>query len=401
MNLDWLVIGGGIHGVHIAARLVGEGHADPERLRLLDPADTLLARWRACTAVTGMRYLRSTSVHHLDLDPWSLQRFAGKRRTRRRNLFASRYDRPSLELFNSHCDHVVETYGLDALHIRDRATTCAADGDGVTVQTVNGLDLVAQNLVLAIGSSDFPDWPTWAPRDHPRVRHVFELGFNAWPSDGQESVAVVGGGISAGQVALRLVEEGHEVFLVSRHAFRKHQFDSDPGWLGPKNMMGYSRERSLDRRREIINTARHRGSVPPDVWTALRNANDMRLLTRHIAEIEDLAIERDVFRMRLSTAESIIVDRVLLATGFVMKRPGGTLVDSLITSASLPCARCGFPVVDTALRWHPRIRVTGPLAELELGPVSRTIAGVRRAGDRIIKSLETSSKRQKAASLFA
>ena len=62
------------------------------------------------------------------------------------------------------------------------------------------------------------------------------------------------------------------------------------------------------------------------------------------------------------------------------------MVDALIASASLPCARCGYPIVDSALRWHPRIHVSGPLAELELGPASRNIAGARLAGGRLVKA---------------
>lgn len=87
--LDWLIIGGGIHGVHIAARLLGEAGVSPDRLRIVDPGDRLLARWRICTATTGMSHLRSPSVHHLDLDPWSLERFAGQRKT---------YYRPTLAI---------------------------------------------------------------------------------------------------------------------------------------------------------------------------------------------------------------------------------------------------------------------------------------------------------------
>ena len=43
--LDWLIIGSGIHGVHIAARLLGESGVAPERLRIVDPGDRLLAHW--------------------------------------------------------------------------------------------------------------------------------------------------------------------------------------------------------------------------------------------------------------------------------------------------------------------------------------------------------------------
>ena len=38
-------------------------------------------------------------------------------------------------------------------------------------------------------------------------------------------------------------------------------------------------------------------------------------------------------------------------------------------------------------RWHPMIYVSGPLAELELRPPSRMIAGARHAADRVIAAI--------------
>ncbi len=381
--MDWLIIGGGIHGVHLAARLLGEAGVAPERLGIVDPGDRLLARWRTSTATTGMSHLRSPSVHHLDLQPGSLERFAGKRKTRKPGLFAAPYARPALALFNAHCDRVVKTFGLADLHIQDRAMTCTVDCDGVGVEFASGREITARNLVLAIGASEQPEWPNWAPRDDRRVQHIFEPGFDGWPSSSQ-TVAVIGGGISAGHVALRLLDEGHQVHLVSRHTLRQHQFDSDPGWLGPKFMSGFSRERDLDRRRALIADARHKGSVPPDVRGALRRAFKCNQLRWHEGEVEGFDARRNGLELRLSTEAVLEVESVLLATGFSSGRPGGAMVDALIATASLPCASCGYPVIDSALRWHPRIHVSGPLAELELGPTSRNIAGARRAGDRLV-----------------
>ena len=62
MKTEWLIIGGGIHGVHSAAHLFEGGGVYPEVLRIIDPADGLLARWLACTETTGMRHLRSPAV---------------------------------------------------------------------------------------------------------------------------------------------------------------------------------------------------------------------------------------------------------------------------------------------------------------------------------------------------
>jgi len=385
-DLEWLIIGGGIHGVHIAARLIGEAGVAPEALRIVDPGERLLARWRACTASTGMSFLRSPSVHHLDLNPHSLQRFAGRRRNRQLGLFALPYERPAIELFDAHCDQVVESFGLQDLHIRDRAVTSSVDCDGVYVRLSSGSEVAARNLVLAIGASEQPRWPDWAPRGHPRVRHVFEPGFEVWPGS-TGTVTVVGGGITAGQVALRLLDESHRVHLVSRHPLREHQFDSDPGWLGPKLMTSFGRERDHDRRRAMINEARHRGSVPPDVGRPLKREIRNGRLGWHEGAVEGLDAGPDGLELQLSTGELVEAEHVLLATGFASHRPGGPMVDDLIASASLPCARCGYPIVDSALRWHPRVHVSGPLAELELGPAARNIAGARRAAARLVDAV--------------
>ena len=61
---------------------------------------------------------------------------------------------------------------------------------------------------------------------------------------------------------------------------------------------------------------------------------------------------------------------------------GGAMLDEFIHDHGLPAAPCGYPIVDRCLRWHPRLFVTGALAELEIGPVARNIIGARLAGDR-------------------
>ena len=388
MNLDWLIIGGGIHGVHIAARLLGDVGVSPDRLRIVDPSDRLLDRWRTCTAATGMTHLRSPSVHHLGSDHGALQRFAGKRKRRKTGLFALPFDRPSLALFNAHCEEVEKTFGLAELHIRDRAVKCSVDCDEVQVELAEGEGLQAKNLVLAIGASEQPRWPEWAHRSDLRVHHVFDSQFDGWPTV-PETVVVIGGGISAGHVALRLYSEGHRVHLVSRRALRQHQFDSDPGWLGWKYTERFARVEDPDQRRSLITTARHTGSVSPDIGRSLRRAIERDRIQWHEGEVAELGSKGDQLELTLSSKTVVSADRVLLATGFDSRRPGGSMVDALVDSASLPCAGCGYPVVDSSLRWHSRVFVSGPLAELELGPVSRNIAGARRAGDRIVEAVRS------------
>ena len=385
-RLDWLIIGGGVHGVHLAVRLLGETGVDASRLAILDPAERLLDRWRTFTAATGMTHLRSAGVHHLDIEPGSLKRMAGSRRLRPIGLLRGRYDRPALDLFNAHCDRVIERFGLASRHLRGLAERLQPKRGHVHVTLRDGRQIEAKRVVLAIGAGCQPEWPAWAPRDSHRIQHIFS-GNEDGSTTRLGSVArliVVGGGISAAQVALRHVDAGRSVTLVSRHRFRVHHFDSDPGWLGPKLMPTFRRHKNPDRRREILQDQRHRGSVTPEVHQSLRAAMGSGRLGVH-QDVSGLQVDGEELRLELASGEVIEGSRLLLATGFAGRRPGGEMLDRLVEEYDLPCASCGYPVVDKLLRWHDRIHVSGPLAELELGPVARNIAGARRAGDRLVQ----------------
>lgn len=382
-----MIIGGGIHGVHLAVRLLAEAEVPPDRIRLVDPAAHLLASWHRCTQNTGMRFLRSPAVHHLDVDPWSLLQFAGSsRRGRRtgRGLFCPPYNRPSVDLFAAHSADVIARHGLEDLHVRDRAASIELACDRATVRLASGATLQTRQVLLALGASEQPRWPTWARtlRDEGAfVQHVFGHDTVIEPAEWPDRVAVVGGGITAAQAALRLAEGGRTVHLVARHGLRKHDFDSDPGWIGPCNMRALSATPDLQARRRMISEARHAGSLSQDVYRAIQAAIAAGRV--HWSQGDPSPLPGDPLRLSVGD-QTLEVDAILLATGFESRRPGGALVDQLVESHALPCSQCGYPVVDPHLRWHPRVFVSGPLAELELGPVARNIVGARRAAERIV-----------------
>ncbi|MCG8588076.1 MAG: FAD/NAD(P)-binding protein [Proteobacteria bacterium] len=400
--LDWLVIGGGPHGVHAALRLIGEADVPRDAIRILDDEPRLPARWRRSTRNTGMRYLRSPSVHHIDLSSSALQRFANGPGRRVERPFTRPYFRPALDLFDLHCEDVIQRHQLQALHVRGRAARLDLTTAGAQVGFEDPVDggrtgeIRARHVILAIGAPREPEWPVWARQavassaeateTEPtgRIRHVFDPGFELVDDANDAVIAVIGAGLSGAQIALRLAREGRRVVLVSRHVLRVHQFDSDPGWLGPKHMGGFTRLCDPDERRDRIRAARHRGSMPSEVHAALRRASaDGTIELVEEAEIRSARVSAREVSLDLG-GRWIRVDRVLLATGFPSRRPGGAWLDEAVDAFRLPCAACGYPIVDRGLRWHPRLLVTGPLAELELGPVSRNLSGAQRAGDRIL-----------------
>mmetsp|Transcript_20938 Transcript_20938/g.49386 ORF Transcript_20938/g.49386 Transcript_20938/m.49386 type:complete len:191 (-) Transcript_20938:258-830(-) len=79
-HYKWLIIGGGIHGVGIASRLVGEGKIErndhQNELLLVDEHSELLYSWKERTSATGMTFLRSAVGFHLDLPAQGLKTFA-------------------------------------------------------------------------------------------------------------------------------------------------------------------------------------------------------------------------------------------------------------------------------------------------------------------------------------
>jgi hypothetical protein len=179
----------------------------PERLRILDPHERLLARWNACTAATGMIHLRSTVVHHLALDPHDLWNYA-KRRGIPPDQFRGPYRRPSLALFQEHSAAQIAAHGLEQIHLCGQATGLRPIAGGWCVETDQG-SLAARRVLLALSVGAQLHWPCWAQALRAAggpVRHLYEPEAPHAPSPSGATV-VIGGGISAAQVAVALARE--------------------------------------------------------------------------------------------------------------------------------------------------------------------------------------------------
>lgn len=385
---DWVIIGGGVHGTHIAIRLLSMAKIQPISLRILDPNSSLLANWKRQTALTKMKSLRSPAVHHLAPDPFSLKKFAGKKSKNKRVKFTYPYARPVLSFFNKHCESLIKEYSLDNLHISELVESIHIENDAVSLETKSGDKLRSKKVVLALGQSDKLCIPGWAKEDTSSISHIFSTNFDWGLLKGAHTVAIVGGGITAIQTALYAQSIGLKVHLLARHSLRKHQFDSDPGWLGPKNMVKFAGERDYKERREWIRKSRNIGSIPPDLFQRVNSLIRTGKIHFHEAEVLNCERKKNNLHLELQNKLNIETDRVILATGFEKVRPGGKAVDHLIQRHNLPVSHCGFPLVNKSLKWHPRIHVSGSLAELEIGPIAKNISGARVAAERILHEFE-------------
>ena len=87
-------------------------------------------------------------------------------------------------------------------------------------------------------------------------------------------------------------------------------------------------------------------------------------------------------RRVLGLPRPLEVDAVALATGFEGV-PGGSLLRSL-DPERFPRADCGTPILDAQLQWNHGLYLGGALAEIQLGPVARNIAGGLRVAERLV-----------------
>jgi cation diffusion facilitator CzcD-associated flavoprotein CzcO len=389
--LEWLIIGGGVHGTFISHYLTAAAGVPRERLRVLDPEPEPLARWYHCCANIGMRFMRSPDVHHLDLDPMSLRNYCFATVKEPHAALMEPYGRPSFALFREHTAQVIARHRLGELRMAGRAQGLGFDSGHATVETDHGR-IVTKRIVLAIGTSDHPHWPEWARELQAAgapIDHVFSRTFQLRSLRDWEHATVIGGGITAVQTALALAERAPgRVSMITRHSLRIEMFDSDPCWIGALCMQEFERATHSERRR-MIAQARNRGSVPREIATELFDAIQEGRLSLTCGEIAHVRVTgRTRVQLTISDDDEIPVallnsDLLILATGFDRSRPGGEWLDRTIGQFALPCHECGYPIVDANLRWHPGLYVAGPLAELEVGPVARNIIGARHAARRL------------------
>ncbi|MDP4977939.1 MAG: lysine N(6)-hydroxylase/L-ornithine N(5)-oxygenase family protein [Desulfobacterales bacterium] len=388
--IAWLIIGGGIHGTYLSHLLVNQVGLNRDEVRVLDPHQAPLATWNRNATNCGMRYLRSPATHNIDIPVLSLYRFARSPDVKEIADFIPPYNRPSLILFQKHCAHVIRHYRLEKLRIIGRALALHTHNPhSLTAETSVG-SIAARNVILAMGLGEQPYWPSWARRLQQagsRIDHVFDYGFRtADIPESTEGVIVVGGGLSAVQTALMLSKRlSGRVRLLSQHDLYESQYDFDPCWIGPKCLREFYRQ-DYGSRRATVDRARVGGSLPGEIFEEFRTALDTTDL--HFQKSRIRSAVPDGNRIRLDTDTGTVwADTVVLATGFLTNRPGGDFIDQVIEEFGLPCGPCGFPIIGEDLRWAANIFVTGPLAELQLGPCARNIIGARNAGRHLLKVL--------------
>lgn len=371
--IDWLVVGAGMHGMAVAVALRRAG-VPVGRIAILDPHPEPLARWGQRTRAVEMTMLRSPALHHLDPIQTSLLTYAASVGRGLPGIGVP----PPLDVFNAHARSVVAGAGLWSAPLPGEARGMVRQPHGWRVEADRGA-LEARRVVLAVGGGERGRWPGWATAVRSRgvsIQHVFDPGYVP-RTDGP--LAVIGVGLSGVQVALGAAARGQPVVLIGHRPPRVTDYDADVCWFAPASAAALGVARDPAGRREIVRRARHRGAINPSAAARLSAQIAEGRITVTTAPLSRVVpVGKGVELVVGGTTHR--VDGIVLATGLDDVPPTGWIARTART-LGLPVAPDGTPVPTPSLQWAPGLFVCGALAELELGPVARSVAGGRRAAE--------------------
>lgn len=265
--MHWTIIGGGIQGTAIAQKLLSSG-LTTDRLTIIDPHETFCQRFNSYTNRIEMPYLRSPIVHHVHPQPFHLKQFAKQHQYT--NAFYGPYQRPELTMFMNHIAHASKQYQLEDCLVQGLVQTLDKQEDKWHIKLEDGQIITTDCVVIAIGSTNIPFMPDIL-KDKQNVNHIFEKEHDQVVYDKTDHI--VGSGITAAHLALKLLNHDNDkkIHLWLNKDIEIHDFDADPGWLGPKNMSSFLSTKSMPERNAIVQRERHKGSMPHELYLRLKN----------------------------------------------------------------------------------------------------------------------------------
>ena len=397
-NVPITIIGGGIHGVSIAIRLLRDVPAAAKSLAIVDRHLLPLTQWLRKTERQGMKFLRSPAVHHITSDALGIVEYA--ERHNRTSELAPPYSQPSTQLFWDFCnDALAELREHQVYYQFDVAKLRWDKGAGrfpFRLISTNSEGFRSRCVILAIGTDDCayvpPEFVQWRHRYPDQILHASEFTVDCEDRrEDEDRIIIVGGGLTAGTLAKSLSERGHHVALMARKRLKTEQFDFPPVWLGPKALAEFTSETDFQRRYETIQQNREEGSITPDIMEALLNTPKVDIYPE--TRIHNITTEEECLptqRLQVETTRGIMtnVSRVILATGyrFNLRRYG--FLTELLTHHQIPLV-CGLPRLDADLQLHPieNLFGSGTIAQLQVGPASGNIAGASLAYERLQEKL--------------
>ncbi|MEM9037856.1 MAG: hypothetical protein AAGD18_24930 [Actinomycetota bacterium] len=377
-EIDTLVVGAGPQALTVLARWACDRPGAIGRVLVADPSGAWMRTWDRHFDRQRIDVLRSPGVHHPDPDEMA---YLHAHRYRSRSIERAEAGdplngplrRPETGAFARFCQTLIERTGLAERVVPGSVVDLCPTGEST----------IRWSATLCNGASVRARQVLWA--GNPQVRRVpsgVELGDVIIHSSdvdlstvrrGQR-IAVLGGGQSAGQLALGAARAGAEAAIVSRGAQRISDLDVDAGWLMDDRLDPFrSIGEPVDRRRVV--ERERRGSMTADLVDALSWAS-----VRWFDAAGEVSARPDGDRAIVGFAGAEIpVDRVWVATGSVPDLRADPVLARLALDGAPHVD--GWPVLDEHLEWSRGVRVIGALAALTLGPAAGNLGGARAAAE--------------------
>ena len=388
---DTAIIGSGLHGTHIALRLLHEKVTNAERILLIDPHPVPCHMWHIRAQNCGMDFLRSPASHGIAEDFQHIRRLHTQKEWNSPLLFAHPYHRPSIMTFSQHL-HKIQKRLSHTAYLQGIATNISKLSQDflVSISTFQKKiqKIRTRTVVLALGQSASCIPSVFAPlvnKNH-AVQHIYAEDFSLSTIKHGDHVLIIGNGIASVHIALLLAKQNIRTVFWSRTPIRIHRFDSDPCFIGPRCAHIIHSICNIDDKEIFIQRSRRTGSIPYDLFHRFEKAVN----NGHIEWARKTVTSAAAADGRMSVSSGIHTlqcDRVILATGFQKNPPSPVLLSSISRTLHLPRSETGYPITDSQLSWTKGLFVTGGLADLILGPPARNIIGAHLAGRRIIPSL--------------
>ena len=396
-NIPITIVGGGIHGVSIALRLLREIPAAAKHLAIIDRHPRPLTQWRDKTERQGMTFLRSPAVHHISPDALGIVEYAECHD--RTSELAPPYAQPSTQLFWDFCNDALAELANHQVYYQCEVAKLRWDkGAGkfpFRLISTNNEGFRSRCVILTIGADDCAYVPSeftqWQRQFPDSVIHASQFAVSKEFGTTPAKIVIVGGGLTAGTLAKSLSERGHSVTLIARKQLRTEQFDFPPVWLGPKALAEFASETDFRRRYDIIQQNRGEGSITPDIMEVLIDAPNIDLYPETcIRNIVSVDRKGQAQHLQVETTQGVIkgVSRVILATGYQFNLRHYGFLKELVTQHQIPLVR-GLPHLDDDLQLHPiqNLFCSGTIAQLQIGPASGNIAGANLAYERLREKL--------------
>ena len=305
---------------------------------------------------------------------------------------------PSTELFRDFCVHLakqlkhdfVKGMAVDLTRNDDNNDGAEDDESYYTVTLADGSEITCKYVVLALG-------PTGTPVTPSKLCNVPKDRLIQWPrmkehlNSHHKRVLVVGGGLTAVQVAQYCLRSGRKVVLCSRRPLVERHFDIDTCWFDKRSanlQIAEFYHQSEAERLAALKEVRGGGSVPPIYMNDVRKwqaSGELSVLDGVEPEYLESTVDGKV--VIGMGKDQMTFDFIILACGIKPDCTENQLVRSYKEKCPLKMVG-GFPSVSVDLEWSKNLFVVGALASLNVGPDSGNIMGARRAASIVANALE-------------